>query len=157
MQQCVLLFQLNSPNHLQIFKTTVMSIFPFIFAPHCAPIWTNVIHKTSSISRFMHKNQQCLSELLTASYSILKLPYECCYGSPCSASHWILLPLKRLNPLRSADLCLKRDMMRGYSRCSYTSSLLHLFPFPDSAFSTCFASNNKSSWPRPFLYVTSIH
>lgn len=28
----------NSPNHLKIFKTTVMSIFPFIFAPHRTPI-----------------------------------------------------------------------------------------------------------------------
>lgn len=28
----------NSPNHLKIFKTTVMSIFPSIFAPHRAPI-----------------------------------------------------------------------------------------------------------------------
>lgn len=31
--------------------------------------------------------------------------------APCSASHWIPLRLKIPNPLRSADLCLKRDMM----------------------------------------------
>lgn len=76
--------------------------------------------------------------------------------SLCAASHWIPWWMKLLTLWRSADRCVKQDMTGRYSRCSYISPLLHFFPFPNPAFSACFASNNKSAPPFSLCHQYSL-
>lgn len=143
----------NSPNHLKIFKTTVMSICPFICAPRCVPVSADVIQQTSSLSgfkfglvrkritaslRFTHRITQHLKAPNIRDRVLLWYPRaRPLIGFRCDWKYWTLW-----GQLTSA---WSGTWWGGYGRCSYTSSLLCLFSFPDSAFPTCFASNNK--WP----------